>query len=355
VSGVGILGLGLHLPPDIRWNDWWPKDLVERWGAARRENPRTLPVPTTEGAERVLAAMRQQAADPFQGAVKRHVLAEDRDVLDMEEAAARAALVDARINAGDIDLLLGYTLVPEYLLSNPSAALHERLGLPRACLTMQADAAAFSFLGQLSLAEAMIRSGRARHALLVQSSIATRLVEREDPQSVLVGDGASAIVLGPVADDYGIEATVAFTDGRYPKTVVASVPGRSWYADGRALMHVADWRQMNEVFLSTAEVCKQSVQAVLQRAGREPRQVDFLCIYQGTPWLRQVVQDYSGLAHARIYDSFAELGYLSAVMLPANLKLARDNNLLAKGDLVLMTGGGTGMTYGATLLRWGGP
>ena len=354
MTRIGILGLGLYLPPTERRNDTWPPSLLAQWAERRRASPRRLPEPTTPGAERVLAAMREQAVDPFQGAVVRHVLEPERGIADMEEIAARDALADARIDAAGVDLLLSFTLTPDYLFSNPGCVLHERLGLPRECFTLQADAAAFSFLAQLALAESMILAGRARTALLVQSSIGTRLIDLDDPQSVLLGDGATAVVVGPVGDDHGIEASIAFTDGRYPKSVIGSVPGKTWYDDGRARMHVADWDQMNQVFLATAEVCKLSIDAVLARAARTPRDVDYLCIYQGTPWLNRVVQDYAGLAHARSHDTFAELGYLSAAMLPANLYLARQRGLLQDGDRVVLTGGGTGMTYGATLLRWGG-
>ncbi|HVK87835.1 MAG TPA: 3-oxoacyl-[acyl-carrier-protein] synthase III C-terminal domain-containing protein, partial [Kofleriaceae bacterium] len=246
-----------------------------------------------------------------------------------------------------------FSISPPYLLSNPGCVLHQRLGLPRACFTIQADAAAFSFLAQLALAESMIRAGSAHHALLVQSSVGTRLIDLEDPQSVLLGDGATAVVVGPVAPSRGIEASVTFTDGRFPRSVIASVPGSTWYDGGRPRMHVADWDQMNQVFLSTADVCKDSIDAVLASAGRTTRDVDFLCIYQGTPWLSRVVQNYAGLTHARSHETFPELGYLSAAMLPANLYLARQRCVLRDGDLVAMAGGGTGMTYGATLLRWG--
>jgi 3-oxoacyl-[acyl-carrier-protein] synthase-3 len=350
---IGILGVGLHLPPEIRRNDTWAPELVAKWAEQRRASPRTLPTPKTPGAERVLAAMRQQAADPFQGGEIRHVLAPDLDITDMEEAAAREALADAKLRPDDIDLVLSFAIVPEYLLSNPGCVLHARLGMPRECFTMQADAAAYSFLGQLALAESMILAGRARRALLVQSSTATRLIDLEDPQSVLVGDGATAVVVGLVPETRGIEASVMFTDGRYPKSVIGSVRGGSWYDAGRAQMHVANWDQMNDVFLSTADVCKDSVDAVIARAGRSLRDVDFLCTYQGTPWLGRVVQEYAGLEHARSHDTYPELGYLSAAMVPANLYLARQRGHLRDGDLVLMTGGGTGMTYGATLLRWG--
>lgn len=352
-AGVGILGLGVYLPPEIRRNDWWPEAVVAAWMEQRRRPTPPPREPRTEGERRVLAAMRAQAADPFQGVLERHVIASDMSVFDMEERAARAALVDAQLEPRDIDVLLTYTVVPDYQLSNPACILHERLKLPASCFAMHTDAATYAFMMQLQIAEALIATGRAQRALLVQSCAATRLMDATDPGSVLVGDGAAAAVVGRTGGGLGIVAAVNFVDGSVPRTLVASVPGGSWVDAGKVRMHVADPAQMFDVFLRTADVCKESSDAVLAKAGLASRDVDTLCVYQGTPWLRSVVQEYAGLEHARYCDSFSKLGYISAAMTVANLCQARSSGSLATGDLVLVVGGGTGMTYGATLLRWG--
>lgn len=352
MTRVGVHGIGLYLPPEVRRNDWWPAELVASWAQRRSQAPKPDlgAVPMTEGVKRVLAAMRAQALDPFQGATERRVLPMTQTAADMEELAARAAIERAGIDAREIDLLLTYTVAPEYLLSNPACVLHQRLGLPKQCFVMHTDAATYSFLMQMSLAEAMISSGQARRALLVQSCVATRLIDPEDPGSPLVGDGASAVVVGPVSDDRGIEAAVHHADGRYPRTLIATVP---WTHAARSRMHVADAQQMFEVFVQTADVCKESVDAVLARSGHRPEDIDFLCVYQGTPWLQDVVQGYTGITSAKSFETFARFGYLSAAMLPMNLCLAEEAGVLRPNDLVLLTGGGTGMTYGAMLLRWG--
>lgn len=350
---IGILGVGAYFPSEVRTNAWWPDDVVARWMADRRPPP-TLGDDATEGMHRVVAAMAAQARDPFQGSRERRVAAPDVSVHDLEEKAARIAIERAGIDPAGIDLLLTYSVVPDVLLSNPAALLHHRLGLSRACLALQPEAAAYSFLAQLTLAEAMLASGRARSALLVQSSTATRFAPQEDPGSVLLGDGATAVVLGPVAATRGIEGAVHFADGRYPHGFVMSVPGGRWFDEGRPVMRTKDPAQMREVFLSTADVCKTGVEAVLAKTNHTIEEVDFLCVFQGTPWLREVVHQYIGVGAAtRSTEIFTRFGYMSAAMIPANLYLAEQEGNLRDGDLVVLTGGGSGVAYGATALRWG--
>ncbi|HEX4450972.1 MAG TPA: 3-oxoacyl-[acyl-carrier-protein] synthase III C-terminal domain-containing protein [Kofleriaceae bacterium] len=348
---IGILGAAGYLPPEIRRNDYWPREVVDAWMASRAAAP-AGPQPATHGERLVFEALRIQGRDPFQGTVERRVLAPELSPLDMEAEAAESAIERAGVARADIDLVLSHTVVPDYLLGNPACDVHHRLGLAPRCFSMHVDAAAYSFIMQLAIAEAMIKTGQARVALLVQSSVSSRVVAIDTPGAPILGDGASAVVVGPVAPDRGVLASVHYTDGSSPRTLIASVPGKRWYDDGRAVIHVDDAVQMQRVFLQIADVCKTSIDAVLAKAGVHHRDVKFLATHQGMPWLRDVVARHAGLADASSIDLFSRTGYIASAFVPMSLVEAGAAGILADGDLVVITGGGTGMTYGAVALRW---
>jgi 3-oxoacyl-[acyl-carrier-protein] synthase-3 len=208
-------------------------------------------------------------------------------------------------------------------------------------------------MAQLMLAEAMIRTGQAQRALLVQSCAPSRLLDPSDSLSPIFGDMATAVVVGPVSAGRGIEASVSYTHGKNPKTLIASVPGKHWYDDGRAVLHIGDAQQTAAVFLDSVDELKFSVDSVLAKAARTTRDVDFFCIHQGAPWLRELVQDYVGLGAARSVETFARTGYVFGSTLPAALALAEQEGQLAPDDLVILAAGGPGTTFGATVIRWG--
>jgi 3-oxoacyl-[acyl-carrier-protein] synthase-3 len=278
--------------------------------------------------------------------------------VDMEARAAERAIANAAAHAplvrDEIDALFTHTAVPEYLLSNTACVLHRMLGLSPACFTMQADASGHSFMMQLTLAEHMIASGRARYVLLVQSCAASRLVDPDDPQSPLFGDGAAAVVVGRTGDA-GLLATVHRTDGSCPRALVASVRGGRWYDGGRLVLHSADPGAARQIFLETADRAIEVVGAALREAGVAPADVDFFAVHQGTPWLRRVTQESVGLMQARSVDTFATTGYLFGASIPLVLETAQLRGLLDRGDLVVLHGGGVGSTYGAMVVRWGSP
>ena len=355
-GGVGILAVGMYVPPEVRRNDWWPADVVARWVEQRRASPPPqLPADLGEGAMRILRAHAEQARDPFQGAVERHVIAPEMSILDLEERAARDAIERAGIDPRAIDLVLTHAVVQDHQLMNPACPLHERLGLSPACLALHTEATAYTSLAQLALAEAAIAAGRARYALLVQSSAATRLIDRDDPSSVLLGDGATAVILGPVRARRGFLSATHYTEGRYPLSLIMSVPGGRWYDAGSARIHIGDPQQLKEAHIRIADTVAESVLAALAKSGHTLAEVDFLCVFQGTPWLQKVVYEHLGVQHLKPFDIFERFGYLSSAMIPAALFVARQEGQLADDQLVVITGGGTGMTYGATVLRWGGP
>jgi 3-oxoacyl-[acyl-carrier-protein] synthase-3 len=349
---IGILDIGIYLPPEVRRNDWWPADTVARWTERARSAQPATPGPLSASGARIMSAVAALADDPFQGAVERRVMAADMSSSDMEASAARDALERAGIDPGEIDLLLVHSVAPDHQLGNVAAALHHRLGLPRRCLAMQADASSYAFLGQLALAEAMIAAGRAGHALLVQSCAASRLLEADDAIAPYFGDGASAVVVGPVATR-GLRGSVHFADGRYPSTVIASVPGGTWFDEGRAVIHVADPAGLRAVFVQTADLCKESVEAALASSRISPSDVRFFCAHQGTKWLSGIAQEHAGLRDAASIDTFARTGYVFSASIPLSLRMAVDEGRLAPTDVVVLFAGGTGMTYGATVLEWG--
>jgi 3-oxoacyl-[acyl-carrier-protein] synthase-3 len=358
-SSIGLLGVATYLPPETRPNAWWSAATVERWQRARPTAPPSAPPGSQSAAiARVLSAMARQAADPFHGVIQRHVMPQGMTPADMEAQAAERAIANAQAHTpfsrSEIDGLFIHTAVPDYLLSNTACVLHHTLGLATRCLSVQVDAASHSFMTQLSLAEHMIASGRARYVLLVQSSAASRLVDPEDPLSPMFGDGAAAVVVGRVREG-GLLATVQHTNGSHPRALIASVPGGRWYDPGRAVLHSADPSGAREVFLKTIDFAIDVVGQALREAQLTPAEIDFFGVHQGTPWLRPVAQEMLGLSNARSLDTFASTGYLFGASVPLVLEAAQRRGLVARGDRVVLYGGGVGATYGAIVLRWGDP
>lgn len=353
-GGVGILGIGVYLPDEVRTNDWWPEPVVARWRAKLDGIvPEQAPPGATPGVLRTLRAIAALRGDPFQGAKERRVASAETPPSTLETLAAERALHAASVAASEVDAVLGYSFVPDYL-STPNAALvHRALGLPRDCFVTTVDGVCNAFQQQLLLARRLIEAGDARHVLLLQSSVLTRLLPTHEPYSAWFGDGATAVVVGRVAEGYGLLGALHRTDGERHNAMVTGVPGARWHDEGRVVWYPGD-RHASAVMLRTiAERSRDSIHTLLARAGERLEDVDFYACHQATTWLRGVTQQESGLDHARTVDTFPWAGSLTACNLPLVLAMAERERQLSDGDRVVLFSGGSGETWTSSLLRWG--
>lgn len=172
---AAIVGLGYAVPAGIRTND---DPVFDR-----------------------LRASPPPGIDLFAGYRERRVLDAGESLEELMTAAAHAALADAGSDGSDIDVLLGYGTVSEYLTPNTLAAVHRALRLPDGALIVPVNNEFTNFTSSLLIADALITAGRARRALVVCGSNWTRHVDYATPQAISAGDGAAAAVVAPTDDD----------------------------------------------------------------------------------------------------------------------------------------------------------
>jgi 3-oxoacyl-[acyl-carrier-protein] synthase-3 len=357
-SGVGIHGVGIYLPEVVRKNDWWPASTVAKWQetiASRQGDRVGRPAQElSDGAQKVIAAMSKYAADPFKGAKERRVMPDGMVPSDMEIRAGQDALKRSGVPASEIDLLLTFSQLPDYLALPTAPRVHAELGLKRTCLSIATDSACNSFQTQLALAEQMIKGGSCRYALLVQSSAAIHLIRPEDEHSAWFGDGATAVVVGPVAQGFGVLATYHYTDGSLYEALVGGCPnGGSWFQGGPIAYYFKDRKQAARLAMELPEVAKEAVQGALDKAHLSTGDVDFFACHQGTHWLRAVAQEHIGLGRARHFDSYEFTTSLAASNVPFCGGMAEREGLLRSGDVVAMFSGGSGATVSGSIVRWG--
>lgn len=354
---VGLWSIGTYLPDTVRTNDWWPASIVESWQSRRpssvvrdtADGDETL----TEGMRRTLEAMKSVGEDPFKGAVERRVMSGGMTASDMELHASQDALARAGVEARDIDLILTYSQVPDYIGLSTAATLHKRLGLSPSCLSLGVETACNSFSVQLSLAAGMIRSGQARRALIVQSAGAVHFSRPEDAHSAWFGDAATAAVVGPVSAGRGLRGQAHRTDGALYRALVNGCPGGQWYNGERPHLYNEDRPAARQMLLRLADMARDSIEAALAEAGCTPDAVDYYASHQATRWLRPLTQSYAGLTRARAFDTFTFTGSISACNVPFMLAMGEREGLLREGDWAVGFSGGTGVTWSAIALKWG--
>ncbi|MCB1979090.1 MAG: ketoacyl-ACP synthase III, partial [Burkholderiaceae bacterium] len=209
------------------------------------------------------------------GIQARHFVAPEVQCSDMALEAARHALQAAGRDASELDLIIVATSTPDMVFPSTACILQNKLGA-NGCAAFDVQAVCSGFVYGLSVADAMVRAGNARCALVVGSEIFSRLLDfRDRTTCVLFGDGAGAVVL-EASETPGILATDLHADGKH--VGILCVPGHvsGGVATGDPFLKMDG----QAVFKLAVGVLESSARAVLAKAGLQAGQIDWMIPHQ---------------------------------------------------------------------------
>ena len=255
--------------------------------------------------------------------------------------AAQRTLRRSGVSAEDLDLVLVATLTQDALQPNAAPVIADRIGA-RAAVALDVGAACTGFLAALALASAQLEAGRARTALVVGAEIMSRVLDYTDRQTAgLFGDGAGAAVLtagGPGR----IGGTVLRSDGSRSELITAAHQDRLLRMDGRATFRAA--------VASLSAVTRE----VTSDEGLSLEEIDLFVFHQANSRITAAVGERLGLPAERVVDCIERYGNTSAASLPIALCEAAERGRLQPGSRVLLGAFGAGLSWGATIVEWGG-
>ncbi len=284
------------------------------------------------------------------GIRERHIAAPEQTTCDLAEAAARRAIEAAGISAPDIDLIIVATTTPDQVFPSTACLLQQRLGI-QGCAAFDLQAVCTGFVYALDVADKFIRTGSARHALVVGAETLSRIIDWSDRGTcVLFGDGAGAVVLS-ASDKPGILSSHLHADGRYEPllTVPAGISrGYDKVQAGQAFIHM----QGREVFKVAVNTLGGLVDETMQANGLQRSDVDWLVPHQANYRIIEATAKKMSLPMDRVVVTVQEHGNTSAASIPLAFDVAVRDGRIQRGDTVLLEAFGAGFTWGSVLLNY---
>jgi 3-oxoacyl-[acyl-carrier-protein] synthase III (EC 2.3.1.41) len=307
--GITLQGLGYYVPEDVLTNFDLEKmvDTSDEWIVTRT-------------------------------GIKERRVAKKESLLEMAEKASRMALDMAKISPQDIDAIVFATITPELGFPASACLLQGKLECKRG-FAFDISAACSGFLYGLEVAKGLIEGNGLKKVLLVGAEKLSDIVNWQDRSTcVLFGDGAGAVVVSNEGEGE-ILASVMKSDGSAWEILYAEKCG---YINmkGRELFKLA--------VKSMEEVCLE----VLQRQGLSVEQIDLFVPHQPNIRIVEALAERLNLSMEKVYSNIHKYGNTSAASIPIALTEAYLEGRLKRGDLVLMTAMGGGLTWGAVLIRF---
>jgi 3-oxoacyl-[acyl-carrier-protein] synthase-3 len=295
-----------------------------------------------------LALLGQETSDAWiverTGIRARYFAAEGETTSDLATEAARRALAAAGLEASSVDLIIVATSTPDMIFPSTATIVQQKLGID-GCAAFDLQAVCSGFVYALSVADAMIRAGSARCALVIGAEIFSRILDFHDRGTcVLFGDGAGAVVLRG-SDEPGILASSLHADGRHRG--VLCVPGT--VSGGKVVGDPLLRMDGQAVFKLAVSVLDSVAREVLEFADRTPEDIDWLIPHQANIRIMQGTARKLKLPLERLIVTVDEHGNTSAASVPLALDHAVRSGKLRPGDTALLEGVGGGFTWGAVL------
>ena len=253
--------------------------------------------------------------------------------------AGLAALEKAGRRPDEIDAVILATTTPDQIVPGTSATVQDGIGVVGGAFDI--NAACSGFVYALTVAHGLLAIG-AERLLVIGSETLSKITDWEDRSvSILVGDGAGAVVLEAVDGPGQLLSFKLGADGSL-RHLLKCDHGGYLYMNGK------------EIFRKAVAVVVESAQAAIAEAGLTPDQIDLVVPHQANLRIISAACQRLGIPEEKAVIVIDRYGNTSSASIPLALADALDTDRLQRGQHVLLTGFGGGMTWASAVLKWGG-
>lgn len=286
--------------------------------------------------------------------IKQRRISAGENTSELAIRTARMVLERADVSSQEVDLIIVASVTPDYGTPSLACMIQKEIGADNA-VAFDVVAACSGFMFALSIADKYIRAGIYKNAIVIGAETLSKIVDWEDRSTcVLFGDGAGGAYVecseeaGIIKEELGskgelwdiltegyTECSNAFND--LPKTID---PRFYVHMDGRA------------VFKFATKMVVKSVSRVVEEAGISMEEIDYVVPHQANARIIDVVASKLGIPREKFYMNMDQYGNTSSASVPMALNELNERGLIKRGDKILLTGFGGGMTWGTTLLTW---
>lgn len=278
----------------------------------------------------------------------RHIADEQEKTSDLAARAAEKALADAGVGAEEIDLIVVATATPDMQFPSTATIVQQKLGITNGCAAFDVQAVCAGFMYALNTANAYIKSGMAKRALVIGAETFSRIVDWEDRTTcVLFGDGAGAVVLG-ASEEAGIIHSKLHADGNYLDLL--NVPAQ--IANGQVCGSPFVKMDGPGVFKFAVKMLAKVAEEVLEESGYTADQIDWIVPHQANRRIIESTAKHLGLSMDKVILTVQDHGNTSAASVPLALDSGIREGKIQRGQNLLLEGIGGGFAWGAVLVKY---
>lgn len=283
------------------------------------------------------------------GILERRIALPDQPTSDLAFHAARKLFENCNIEPESIDLLLLCTQNPDYKLPTTACLVQDRLGLKKSCIAFDVNLGCSGFVYSLAIAGNFIKSSMAKRALIIMADEYSKIIDYKDKTtSPIFGDAASAILLEECSDEFGFIDGNFGTDGSgWDKLIVRNSGVVCDNSDDKYV-----FMDGLEIFKFAVRVIPTTIKELLEKNNLAVGEIKKFVFHQANTYIIKELQKRMKLADNQVVIDMEKYGNTIQSTIPIALKNLIDSGELQKGDLVIFSGYGVGLSWGNILYKY---
>jgi len=293
--------------------------------------------------------------EPKTGIVARHITDRHERASDLAVRSAEKLFQKRQIETDSIDALIFCTQSPDYVLPTTACILQDRLGLPISTAAFDLNLGCSAYIYGLAVASSLIKGGVSERILLLCAETYSKYVSDTDRTArTIFGDAGTATLIERSNNNKSIGPFVLGSDGKgYDKIIVpewnlgsdnndkmAENSNRRLYLDGAA------------IFMFTMQRVPKCVNELLEKSKNTIDDVDLFVFHQATKVVIDNIVRILSLEESKVFRGYEKIGNTVSASIPIALKQVENQNLIKRGDLIMLVGFGVGLSWGACLIQW---
>jgi 3-oxoacyl-[acyl-carrier-protein] synthase-3 len=272
---------------------------------------------------------------------------------DLCTQAALRCLKAADCHPGDVDMLVLATFTPDMAFPSTANLVQDRLKLNCPAFDIQAACAGFVFA--LVIGSQFVATGNSQRCLVIGGDCNSRVINPGDQKSFpLFGDGAGAVLLGPGSSRQGLIAYQLGSDGSGGDLLSRPAGGSRIPPSPETLEQGLHYLTMDgrAIFKWAVRILADSTLTVLGHANRKVSDVRWFIPHQANVRIIHAASDVLGFHRDSVYKNLERYGNTSAGSIPIALDEVLAGSKVSRGDLLLVSGFGSGLNWGTALWGW---
>ncbi len=269
---------------------------------------------------------------------------------ELAAQAARRALEAAGVSAEEVDIIILGTSSPDYNYPSGACEVQAAIGAVHA-VAFDISAACAGFIFAMEIVQGFFQSGVYRTALIIGAETLSKVTDWSDRSTcVLFGDGAGAAVLK--AEETGIIDMTMGSDGTKGEALACRSRSLGNFLTGTKPELGFMTMDGQEVFRFAVKKVPESIEVLLDKTGISKDEIRYFVLHQANERIVEAVAKRLKQPMEKFPMSISRYGNTSTASIPLLLNEMLEQNMLKRGDKIIMSGFGAGMTWGAVLLEW---